>query len=182
MTDPINVPDIPYLTGPAWTYTTLFKCPSCGWEGHDCLEMGRDCPVCKEDSHVCPNCGYENRVDPAWPDPIDPTGKRPDEWAAEKGHLILAWVTTTSIEDDNMGVPYQLDTTKQEVDPDRIPFAFSDAGSRRLWPNPAKRPDYKISEAAYDAAIASGPWTKDARPMKVPVNQIVWPLDLEGQR
>ncbi len=83
-------------------------------------------------------------------DPIDPTGKRPDQWARNKGHLVFLKCGNG-----------------QALDPAHIPFAFSDAGSRRTWPNPSQRPDYRISEAAYDAAIAAGPFSGDARPIEV---------------
>ena len=155
----LNLPCLPALTGPTHLMREFDSCPSCGYRNHPeesiCEEV--DCQTCGQITFdLCPNCGYCEVLDPAWKDAIDPSGRRPDQWARKKGHLRFSHYGN-----------------RQSVDPNYIAFAFFDAGTRRLWPNPWHRPDYKISEEAYDAAIASGPWATDASPIRVPLNQMM---------
>jgi hypothetical protein len=128
------IPTVPY--GVKQQYQTFLVCPKCGYqEEHPDNYCGNPfCPACAYGMSECPKCGAVVPAAPEWLDHPEPDGKRPDEWAVTKGHLVLK--------------------PDGAMDATRIPFALCDAAERRRWPVPQEHPEYRISEAAYDAAMA----------------------------
>ena len=125
------IPNLPI--GASGNPLVFIVCPRCG---HDHTET--DCedwtPVGPE-VDVCSACGFSQLDPPPWLDEPDPSGKRPAEWAVAKGYLILG---------DAGG-----------LDPAWLPAGFIKASTLRVWPRGDEFPDYRITEATYDAAMAA---------------------------
>jgi len=129
------IPTVPY--GKKQEYECFLVCPRCGYyeEDEDGNICGNpNCESCGCTIDECVQCGYRIPFPIGWLDQSDPEGKRPDEWAVAKGHLVLK--------------------PDGEMDATWIPFALCDAAERRRWPVPQEHPGYRISERAYDAALA----------------------------
>lgn len=137
VTVPLLPTDLHYGAAALQPATPFIKCPQCERDS-GCPHCGvLDCPEC-ESFTECEHCGYSvEDVHHNGLDPIDDEGGlRPDEWAQLKGHLVVE--------------------ASGKVDWSRPPWELHAAAALRKWPNPEYRPDYRISEAAYDAAIENG--------------------------
>lgn len=121
--------------GASGSPVVFIVCPRCGYQQTSEDNEYGDPFWLDFSTDTCTKCGFHQLDPPPWLDEPDPNGKRPDEWAIEKGHLILG--------------------ADGGLDPAFLPAGFIKASVTRSWPRANEFPNYKISKQQYDMAMAA---------------------------